>query len=104
MTAIINLTTDFGHGSPYVAAMKGVILSINRAASLVDLSHAIAPQNVRQAAVLLAEATSWFPAGTIHVGVVDPGVGTLRRIVYSRIGDQQYIVPDNGLLSRLTLR
>jgi S-adenosylmethionine hydrolase len=71
---------------------------------LVDVSHAVAPQNVRQGAVILAEATSWFPAGTIHVGVVDPGVGTDRRIVYARIGDQVYIVPDNGLLSRLTLK
>ena len=58
----------------------------------------------RQGALVLAEATTWFPAGTIHVGVVDPGVGTQRRIVYARIGDQQYIAPDNGLLSRLTLK
>jgi S-adenosylmethionine hydrolase len=101
---IITLTTDFGLGSPYVAAMKGVILSINPEARLVDISHAVGPQNVRQGAVVLAEATTWFPAGTIHVGVVDPGVGTARRIVYARIGDQQYIAPDNGLLSRLTLK
>jgi S-adenosylmethionine hydrolase len=104
MSAIITLTTDFGLGSPYVAAMKGVILSINPEARLVDLSHAVGPQNVRQGALVLAEATTWFPAGTIHVGVVDPGVGTQRRIVYARIGDQQYIAPDNGLLSRLTLK
>ncbi len=76
--AIITLTTDFGVGSPYVAAMKGVILSINPAATIVDLSHAIAPQNVRQAALVLAEVAPWFPAGTIHVAVVDPGVGTER--------------------------
>jgi S-adenosylmethionine hydrolase len=104
VATIITLTTDFGLGSPYLAAMKGVILSINPEARLVDISHAVGPQNVRQGAVVLAEATTWFPAGTIHVGVVDPGVGTARRIVYARIGDQQYIVPDNGLLSRLTLK
>jgi S-adenosylmethionine hydrolase len=104
MTHEITLTTDFGLGSPYVAAMKGVILSINPEARLVDISHAVGPQNVRQGAVVLAEATTWFPAGTIHVGVVDPGVGTARRIVYARIGDQQYIAPDNGLLSRLTVK
>ncbi len=104
MPPIITLTTDFGDGSPYVAAMKGVILSINGAVRLVDLSHAIRPQDVRQGAVLLAEATGWFPAGTIHVAVVDPGVGTERPIVYAQIGDQQYLCPDNGSLSRLTLK
>ena len=104
MTAIITLTTDFGLGSPYVAAMKGVILSIHPAVRLVDLSHSIRPQDVRGAALLLADGTGWFPAGTIHLAVVDPGVGTERRIVYAQIGDQQYLCPDNGLLSRLTLK
>lgn len=104
MTAIITLTTDFGLGSPYVAAMKGVILSLNAVVGLLDVSHSIGPQNVRQAALLLAEATPWFPAGTIHVAVIDPGVGTARRIVYAEIGDQRYVCPDNGLLSRLTLK
>jgi S-adenosyl-L-methionine hydrolase (adenosine-forming) len=104
MPQIVTLTTDFGLGSPYVAAMKGVILSINPAARLVDIAHTVAPQNVRQGAVLLAEATSWFPAGTIHIAVVDPGVGTERRIIYAQIGDQQYLAPDNGLLSRLAAK
>ncbi|HEV3416371.1 MAG TPA: SAM-dependent chlorinase/fluorinase [Pirellulales bacterium] len=104
MSHIITLATDFGLGSPYVAAMKGVILSIHPAARIVDIAHTIGAQNVRQAAVLLAEATTWFPAGTIHVAVVDPGVGTERRIVYAQIGDQQYLAPDNGLLSRLALK
>ncbi len=104
MGQLITLTTDFGLGSPYVAAMKGVMLSINPTARIVDISHGIGPQNVRQGAVLLAEAAGWFPAGTIHVGVVDPGVGTERRIVYAQIGDQQFIAPDNGLLSRLTAK
>ena len=98
---IITLTTDFGPGSRYVAAMKGVILSINPQVRLVDLSHSVPHQNVRQGAIVLAEAAPFFPMGTIHVAVVDPGVGTKRQIVYARIGNQQFIAPDNGLLSRL---
>jgi S-adenosylmethionine hydrolase len=98
---IITLTTDFGEGSSYVAAMKGVILSLNPAAQIVDVSHAIRPQNVRQGAIVLADATPLFPDGTIHVAVVDPGVGTARKLVYAQIGTQQYLSPDNGLLSRL---
>jgi S-adenosyl-L-methionine hydrolase (adenosine-forming) len=104
MPQIITLTTDFGLGSPYVAAMKGVMLSINPAARLVDIAHTVAQQNIRQGAVLLAEATTWFPVGTIHVAVIDPGVGTERRIIFAQIGDQQYLAPDNGLLSRLTAK
>lgn len=98
---IITLTTDFGAGSPYAAVMKGVILSINPAATLVDISHAVPAQDVRRGALLLESTTPWFPDGTIHVAVVDPGVGTDRQIVYARIGKQQYVAPDNGLLSRL---
>ncbi len=103
MSGIITLTTDFGASSPYVAAMKGVILSIHPAATIVDVTHAIGAQDVRAGALVLEEATRWFPAETIHVAVVDPGVGTARRIIYARIGLQQYIAPDNGLLSRLAL-
>ncbi|HEY2826817.1 MAG TPA: SAM-dependent chlorinase/fluorinase [Pirellulales bacterium] len=101
MSAIITLTTDFGSGSPYVAAMKGVILGINPAVRLIDISHEVAPQNVQHGAVLLAEATTWFPDGAIHVAVIDPGVGTQRKLIYCRIGDQQYLAPNNGLLSLL---
>jgi S-adenosylmethionine hydrolase len=104
MSAIVTLTTDFGSCSAYIAAMKGVILSINPNAKLINISHEIAPQVVRHGAIVLAEATPWFPAETIHVGVVDPGVGTSRRLVYARIGDQQYLAPDNGLLSLLAKR
>src|SRR5262245_45603248 len=99
--ALITLTTDFGEGSAYVAAMKGVILSINPAVRIIDVSHAVPPQDVRQGAIVLADATPLFPAGTIHVAVVDPGVGTARKLVYAQIGSQQYLSPDNGLLSRL---
>ena len=84
--SIITLTTDFGLGSPYVAAMKGVILSVNPAAVVVDLSHDIPPQNIRQAALVLEEVTPYYPAGTIHVVVVDPGVGTERALIYARFG------------------
>jgi S-adenosylmethionine hydrolase len=101
---LITLTTDFGEGSPYVAAMKGVILSINPRVRLVDLSHSVPPQDVRQGAIVLAEATPLFPPGTLHVAVVDPGVGTARAIVYAELGGQRYICPDNGLLSRLAAR
>jgi S-adenosyl-L-methionine hydrolase (adenosine-forming) len=104
MASLITLTTDFGSGSVYVAAMKGVMLTINPALQLIDISHDIEPQNVMQSAVLLAESTPWFPARTIHVAVVDPGVGTSRRMVYARIGEQQYLAPDNGLLSLLVKR
>jgi len=102
--SIITLTTDFGTGSPYVAAMKGVILSINPAATIVDVTHAIPPQDVRHGALVLDEVTRWFHPGTIHVAVIDPGVGTERAILYARIGGQQYIAPDNGLLSKLASR
>ena len=101
MSAFITLTTDFGPGSPYVAAMRGVILGMNPAARPIDISHEIPPQDVRYAAIVLAESTTWFPAGTIHVAVIDPGVGTARRLIYVHLADQQYLAPDNGLLSLL---
>ena len=99
--SIITLTTDFGEGSRYVAAMKGVILSINPMARIIDLSHSVPAQCILGGAIALAETAPFFPAETIHVAVVDPGVGTARRIVYARIGTQQFIAPDNGLLARL---
>lgn len=100
---LITLTTDFGADSPYVAAMKGVILSINPAANIVDVTHSVPPQDVRRGALVLDESTPWFPNGAIHVAVVDPGVGSSRRILYAQFGGQHYIAPDNGLLSRLAL-
>src|SRR5262245_50189044 len=104
MASMITLTTDFGTGSPYVAAMKGVMLGINPEARFVDISHDVGAQDVRYGAVLLAESTIWFPEGTTDVAVVDPGVGTERRLIYARIGDQHYLAPDNGLLSLLAKR
>jgi S-adenosyl-L-methionine hydrolase (adenosine-forming) len=102
--SIITLTTDFGRDSAYVGALKGVILRINPAAAIVDISHGISPQNVTEGAFVLGEAARWFPPDSIHVAVVDPGVGTERRIVYARVGEQQYICPDNGLLSYVCRR
>jgi S-adenosylmethionine hydrolase len=101
VTRIITLTTDFGTSSPYVAAMKGVLLSIHPSVTLVDISHAIGPQNIREGAVVLHDAARWFPKGTIHVCVVDPGVGTNRRIIEAEVKGQHYVAPDNGLLSLL---
>ena len=101
---IITLTSDFGVSSPYVAAMKGVMLSINPQLQLVDLTHTIPPQQIAIAAMALADTAPLFPAGTIHVAVVDPGVGTARPIIYAEIGSQQFISPDNGLLDRLADR
>jgi S-adenosyl-L-methionine hydrolase (adenosine-forming) len=102
--SIITLTTDFGSGSHYAAAMKGVILSIHPDATIVDITHDVPPQDIRRAALLLDNAADWFPPNTIHVVVVDPGVGTDRAIVYAQIGRQQFLAPDNGLLSRLAAR
>jgi hypothetical protein len=84
--------------------MKGVILSLNPAVTIVDLCHDVPPQDVHFAAVALEDVAERFPAGTIHVAVVDPGVGTDRAIVYARIGRQCFVCPDNGLLSRLAKR
>lgn len=101
---ITTLTTDFGVSSPYVAAMKGVMLSINPQLQLVDISHSIPPQQIAIAAMALADTAPLFPVGTIHVAVVDPGVGTARPIIYAELGSQRFICPDNGLLDRLADR
>lgn len=100
----ITLTTDFGASSPYVGAMKGVILSINPNARIVDISHVVPPQQVLAGAQILDETTRYFPPDTLHVAVIDPGVGTSRKIIYAEIGAQRYVCPDNGLLSRLSER
>jgi len=100
----ITLTTDFGTGSPYVGAMKGVILSYHPEARLVDITHEVPPQNIRMGAIILADATPYFPPGTIHVVVVDPGVGTERALVYAELGTQRYLAPDNGVLSLVMKR
>jgi S-adenosylmethionine hydrolase len=99
MAAVITLTTDFGLADGYVAAMKGVILGINPAATIIDISHSIRPQDIRQAAFVLATAFPFFPPGTIHMAVVDPGVGTDRKAVILRTPAADFVAPDNGILS-----
>ena len=95
---VVTLLTDFGAGSPYPAAMKGVIVSLAPDALIVDLTHEIAPQNVQEGAFVLWSVVREFPEGTVHCAVVDPGVGTERRGLVLRAGGQLLVGPDNGLL------
>src|SRR5262245_55061983 len=101
---IITLTTDFGADSPYAAAMKGVILSVNPCARIVDLTHAIPPHDIWHAAFYLAEAIPFFPPEIVHVVVVDPGVGTQRPIIYAEVGSHRIVAPDNGVISLLAMK
>ncbi len=95
----ILLLTDFGTRDGYPAAMKGVIWSIAPQAEVADLTHDIPPQDVLAAALTLGRTAPYFPAGTIFVAVVDPGVGTPRRPLAARLGAHLYVAPDNGLLT-----
>lgn len=101
---LVTLTTDFGTRDPYVAAMKGVVADICPNAYILDLTHEIAPQDVLEAAIFLAGACDCFPPNTIHVAVVDPGVGSDRRPVAVRAGGQTYVCPDNGMLTLIAQR
>jgi len=96
---IITLTSDFGTQDSYIAAMKGVILSINPDVHLVDLSHELAAYDVTGAVLFLADACKFFPYNTIHLAVVDPGVGTARRAICVRTARNYYVAPDNGIVS-----
>jgi len=96
---IITLTTDFGNSDGFVGAMKGVILSICPDARVVDISHEVPPQNLHAGARVLSRAARFYPPGTIHVAVVDPGVGTSRRPIAARLGSRFFVAPDNGLLT-----
>ena len=97
--AIITLTTDFGLDDAYVAAMKGVILEINPGATIIDISHSIEPQNIRQGAFVLSTAFSYFPQDSVHLVVVDPGVGSPRRAIILETDSAIFVAPDNGVLS-----
>ncbi|MCX5769775.1 MAG: SAM-dependent chlorinase/fluorinase [Candidatus Hydrogenedentes bacterium] len=97
LAPIITLTTDFGLRDPYVAAVKGVILTIAPQAQVIDLSHEIAPQSVVEGALFLAGALRYFPRGAVHMAVVDPGVGTNRNPIAVSAGGQTIVCPDNGL-------
>jgi S-adenosylmethionine hydrolase len=96
--SIISLLSDFGHRDPYVAEMKAVILSINPQARIVDITHEIEKFDIRMGAYVLASAAPYFPPNTVHVAVVDPGVGTRRRPIIAETSCSLYVGPDNGLL------
>jgi len=98
MKRIITLLSDFGLRDPYVAEMKGVILIICPSAKIVDITHEVEKFDIRMGAFLLAAATPYFPQGTIHVAIVDPGVGTKRRPIIVETERSVYVGPDNGLL------
>ena len=98
---VITLLTDFGTVDEYVGVMKGVILSICPSATVIDITHGIPPQDRVWAAYLLESGYRCFPPGTIHLAVVDPGVGTDRAILAAEVGDYIVVAPDNGVLTRL---
>lgn len=102
--SLITLMTDFGIKDGNVGVMKGVIWSICPGAQIADLSHMIQAQNIREAAYILARSALYFPKGSIHVVVVDPGVGTERRPMAAQIGDWFYVGPDNGTITGLLTR
>ena len=100
-SGIITLTTDFGTSDLYVGVMKGVILSINPQAQIVDITHAVPPQDIHAAAFLVDSGYGYFPTGTIHLIVVDPGVGSQRRAVACQTEHGCFVCPDNGVLSAI---
>jgi S-adenosylmethionine hydrolase len=101
---VISLMTDFGLKDGFVGVMRGVIWGICPAAQIADLSHLVQPQNIREAAYIFARSIPYYPKGSIHVVVVDPGVGTERRPMAAQIGDWFYVGPDNGTITGLLER
>ena len=99
--SIITLLTDFGTDDVYVGVMKGVILKINPDAKIVDISHSVAPQDIVQAALMISEYYPYFPEKTVHIIVVDPGVGGERDIVALETNKHIFMAPDNGVLTSL---
>lgn len=99
--SVITLLTDFGTKNGFTGVLKGVIWTIAPQAQIADITHEITPQNIMEGAITLWRAATFFPSGTIHVAVVDPGVGTSRRPIAARIADQYFVGPDNGLFTPL---
>ena len=99
---LITLLTDFGLADTYVAEVKGVLLTRAPGVELVDITHQVAPGDLRAGQYLLSRAWRQFPNGTVHLAIVDPGVGTARRAVAASAGEHLFVAPDNGLLSFLT--
>ncbi len=100
-SSIITLTTDFGGADHYAGVMKGVIAGIHPAARIIDISHEISPCHVAHGAFVIAQTYAYFPPGTVHVVVVDPGVGGARRAILAEAGKQFFLAPDNGVLSQV---
>jgi S-adenosyl-L-methionine hydrolase (adenosine-forming) len=96
---IVALLTDFGYRDPFVGIMKGVMLGINPELQLIDLSHEITPQRIREAAIVLSASCAYFPLHTIFLVVVDPGVGGTRRPIVAETADHLFVAPDNGVLA-----
>ncbi len=103
-TAIITLTTDFGLNDHFVGAMKGVILEIAPEAQIIDISHAVQPFDILDGALTVSQAYSYYPSGTIHMVIVDPGVGTTRRPILLTGERHLFVAPDNGVLSLIYAR
>lgn len=101
---LLTLTTDFGTLDSYVAQMKGVLLTTNPQLQIVDITHAIPPQNILRAAMVLDEIVDVYPRGTIHLVVIDPEVGSDRPIVAVEMADQRFVAPDNGVLGLVARR
>ena len=101
---LITLTTDFGTADHFVGTMKGVMLGIAPRARLVDITHDVGPFEVSEGAFTIAQAYRYFPKRTIHVVVVDPGVGSTRRPILAEMGGQYFVAPDNGVLSMIFSR
>ena len=100
-SGVITITTDFGHKGPFAAVMKGAIISRFAAANVIDLAHDIPPQWPPEAGFWVSRSYQYFPTGTVHVAIVDPGVGTERDILIVEYDGHYFIAPDNGLLGRL---
>lgn len=96
---VISLLSDFGSKDGFIGVMKGIIWGIAPDAKIADLTHEVNSQDIRQGAFLLGQSFVYFPAGSIHVAVVDPGVGTNRLGIAAKIGDQYFVAPDNGLIT-----
>jgi len=103
-SGVITITTDFGHQGPFVGVMKGVILRRLISAHIIDLTHEIVVHWPAEAGFWLARAFTYFPAGTVHIAVVDPGVGTSRDIIVVTAGGHWFLAPDNGLLAPIVGR
>jgi len=96
---MITLTTDFGLTEHYVGAMKGVIYSINPSVQLVDITNAVQSFDILDGAIAISQAYSYFPKDTVHMVVIDPGVGGPRRPIIANVGQYLFVAPDNGVLS-----